>query len=145
MPSTDPVSASGERSRETKQIEYREKLHSPQIMAFRGSIHQQRTVSWHTTGIYLPKLAIVALYFRLTYGAASDIQRFKERAVVEREYKIKKLAAAVHEYIGLPCSFYPAVQDARGPLPASRHRWARRRGLFRARGCLSGEDGLCQA
>jgi splicing factor 3A subunit 3 len=30
-----------------------------------------------------------------TDGAASDIQRFKERAVAEREYRIKKLAAAM--------------------------------------------------
>ena len=48
-----------------------------------------------------------------------------------------KLAAAMQKYLGLPCSFYPAVQDARGPLRASRHRQGRRRELFRARGCLS--------
>ena len=49
----------------------------------------------------------------------------------------RKLAAAMHKYPGLPCSFYPALWDARGTLPASRHRQGRRRGLFRSRGYMS--------
>jgi splicing factor 3A subunit 3 len=44
---------------------------------------------------------------RWTAYATSDIQRFKERAVAEREFKIKKLAAAMHN------------ESARSPLPAS--------------------------